>query len=86
MVFLLFSAVRFHARVLDSGKEVPMVRNVYDTCRVIYAGKLVDGEPTKSMRNSVYAMCEGGKIKTAFKVGRRWMTDLEREGELYGSC
>lgn len=61
-----------------------MVRNVYETCRVLYAGRLKDGDqPTKAMVNTVEAMCAGGAIKSAFKVGRRWLTDLEKEGELY---
>ena len=60
-----------------------MVRNVYETCRVLYAGRIKDGEPpTKAMMNTVEAMCAGGSIKSAFKVGRRWLTDLEKEGEM----
>lgn len=61
-----------------------MVRNVYDTCLVLYSGRLKEGEtPTKAMMNTVEAMCAGGAIKSAFKVGRRWLTDLEKEGEMY---
>lgn len=57
-----------------------MVRNVYGTCLVFFEGSLgEDGRPKKSHMNTVTKMCRDGTIKSAFKVGKRWFTDIEAE-------
>ena len=63
-----------------------MVRNLYGTCLVIYQGRIPEGKgPTKSQMNMVSRQCYEGKIKSAFKIGNRWFTNLEREGEMYAA-
>ena len=62
-----------------------MVRNVYSTAVVMYAGKIPeDGVPKKSQLNRIARMCQGGEFKTAFKRGGRWLIDLEKEREFDG--
>lgn len=50
-------------------------------CRIRYADKLKDGEPTKSQQSTVAYLCRAGKFKRAFKIGKTWLIDLEAEGE-----
>ena len=63
-----------------------MLRNTHATALVLYEGKIPeDGKPTKSQINCVLRLCENGSIKSAFKIGKRWLTDLEKDGEIFAA-
>lgn len=58
-----------------------MIRNIHDTAVVFYGGRLrEDGTPSKAQMNTIRQMCQDGKFQTAFKIGRTWFTDMEKEG------
>ena len=57
------------------------VMTIQEFCRIKYFDKLKDGKPKQSQVNTVRKMCEDGKFKRAFKIGRTWYIDLAAEGK-----
>ena len=55
------------------------IMTVAQFCEIYYG--LAPGEnPKPSQLNTVNQMCREGKFKRAFKVGRKWLIDLSKEG------
>ena len=48
-----------------------MVMTLDQYCQLRYG--LGDAMPTKAQRNTVSAMCREGRVKGAFKSGRKWL-------------
>ena len=51
-----------------------MVLTLDQYCRMRY-GLASDATPTKAQRNTVSQMFREGRVKGAFKSGRRWLVD-----------
>lgn len=61
---------------MDERKEGAVVMTLDQYCQMRYG--LGDSMPTKAQRNTVSQMFREGRVKGAFKSGRRWLVDERR--------